>query len=650
MLGRDRIVELGGKWPQATSPTEATAQPPAGPSGLSNKFTVIRAERWTQADQAEAEAQLARCINIDCGSFAAFDKPHWRKFFSSLRKHFTVPSRRKLASSLLFNDFEAIKAQESEFRSSAKHFGVAIDGWTDIKGRSFAAVMLNYPLPLFHKSYNVTHEVEVEVALVSLLSDVRESVNLPREPPAEFLSLPAKERIQATRFFGLVTDSPSVMIAARGACLEKRIVEVAFGCAPHALNNLVSDVFKVYGGHVTECVSIVRAFKGKSSEKEARKVFGEKQKQFGSTKGLCFMTPTRWTSSAATLDALTANKVVIQNCLLDEALPSDAFADSTRASLTGEFWQTHEDILKITEAITAACVFVEADNSALSSHVAVFMWLSVTFMTCSLRKARHEDRKTLVMMVRRRLCGWELPSDRRSRIARSFHPCLALAFIIDPLHENLRDRAAKMFRSLRLGRHEWLEGAEAHGEHVNSVEDIGSMAMSCLQSDAARGDAAFGAELINSCTQLRQKAGPFRSGRVFDSIIATMHPLNAFTGSVEHEPISVIAKPLFTLPCASGGVERHFKSRSRVSRKERLRLGEEKADMQSRMSCNCLQLQRASSCLAGCRVSGLCKVLSASTDNAVEDENANVDDDDARTATEHDSDDAIETFAELSAL
>ena len=59
------------------------------------------------------------------------------------------------------------------------------------------------------------------------------------------------------------------------------------------------------------------------------------------------------------------------------------------------------------------------------------------------------------------------------------------------------------------------------------------------------GDPAFGAELVDSYNQLRRKVGQFRSDGVFSSVIADMHPLNAFTGGVDFEPISVIAKPLF---------------------------------------------------------------------------------------------------------
>ena len=86
------------------------------------------------------------------------------------------------------------------------------------------------------------------------------------------------------------------------------------------------------------------------------------------------------------------------------------------------------------------------------------------------------------------------------------------------------------------------------GEHEDSREDFGSLAIAYLRHDAARDDPGFGAELVTSYNQLRNKEGIFRPDGVFSSIICDMHPLNAFVGGVEFEPITVIAKAAFALP------------------------------------------------------------------------------------------------------
>ncbi|XXQ39674.1 BED-type domain-containing protein [Plasmodiophora brassicae] len=41
------------------------------------------------------------------------------------------------------------------------------------------------------------------------------------------------------------TDSPNVMRALRRKLLESDLFSFAYGCAPHALNNLVNDVIKL---------------------------------------------------------------------------------------------------------------------------------------------------------------------------------------------------------------------------------------------------------------------------------------------------------------------------------------------------------------------------------------------------------------------
>lgn len=136
-----------------------------------------------------------------------------------------------------------------------------------------------------------------------------------------------------------------------------------------------------------------------------------------------------------------------------------------------------------------------------------------------------------------------------------------------------------------------------------------------------------------------------------------MHPLNAFAGGVEFEAISEIARPLFSLSCSSGGAEGHFKARSRVSRKERLRLGEDKADAQSRISFNHKQLQRANSHLSKRRAGGMLDALSRSSDDSMEDSQEcqqpekNPDErEDAETVTDCDSDDALETLEALESM
>lgn len=125
------------------------------------------------------------------------------------------------------------------------------------------------------------------------------------------------------------------------------------------------------------------------------------------------------------LESLLINKSAIQNCLPDDRFPLETLAEAMRAKLTGDFWQTHEDLAIIAKAIAAACIFVEADSAALSSYAGVFLWLAVCFMTCSLKKFSSDDRRRLVSMLRRRLYGWHDPRDRQKRVTRSFHHCLA---------------------------------------------------------------------------------------------------------------------------------------------------------------------------------------------------------------------------------
>lgn len=81
--------------------------------------------------------------------------------------------------------------------------------------------------------------------------------------------------------------------------------------------------------------------------------------------------------------------------------------------------------------------------------------------------------------------------------------------MIDPFFDNLRLRASRIFGSLRLGRRDWLASAISEGEHEDSAEDIGSLAISYLRADAARGDPGLGAELQTIAISCEEKLGNF---------------------------------------------------------------------------------------------------------------------------------------------
>ena len=77
-----------------------------------------------------------------------------------------------------------------------------MDAWTDIKGRNFAAITLNYPLPIFHSSVDLSSVSEDEESVLGLLGGVRRSLGLEQEPDKSHLDLPAKQRISRTKLFG----------------------------------------------------------------------------------------------------------------------------------------------------------------------------------------------------------------------------------------------------------------------------------------------------------------------------------------------------------------------------------------------------------------------------------------------------------------
>lgn len=261
------------------------------------------------------------------------------------------------------------------------------------------------------------------------------------------------------------------------------------------------------------------------------------------SKCLSLSTPVRWPSSASFLGALEENKAAIQAALMDDRLPADIFSSDLRADLIGELWKEHQDAAEITKSITSACIliFAEADDAALSPFAAALFWLAIAFAKTGSKVMGDSDRKKLCKMLRRRLFGSQNPRDRRNRAVRSFHHCLALAFMLDPLFDNLRARGVREFGSIRLGRREWLTNAVADGGHEGSIEDIAALGILYIGNNAARSDPNFAAELLDACNQPHGKQGPLRASGALELTDLDMHPLNAFSGGVELEAASVIA-------------------------------------------------------------------------------------------------------------
>lgn len=86
------------------------------------------------------------------------ENEHFLKFISTLRPTFKVPSRYKIANSLLDYEYNLVKQITLKKIEKASCITVTSDGWTDVNGVGLINIIACTPEPIFYKAIDTECE------------------------------------------------------------------------------------------------------------------------------------------------------------------------------------------------------------------------------------------------------------------------------------------------------------------------------------------------------------------------------------------------------------------------------------------------------------------------------------------------------------
>ena len=120
-------------------------------SNKSNKSIPELFEEENRKNQ-EIEEKLARAIFSLNLAFNCVDNPEFRDFINFVAPNFKIPSRKKLSTTLLENEYQKALKKRKELLELSVGQSVVIDAWTNERNESIFDVMICTPEPVFLKT------------------------------------------------------------------------------------------------------------------------------------------------------------------------------------------------------------------------------------------------------------------------------------------------------------------------------------------------------------------------------------------------------------------------------------------------------------------------------------------------------------------
>ena len=318
---------------------------------------------------------------------------------------------------------------------------LGIDGATNVLSQSRSNVIAHTPLPFFieylradlqkESSENLSHKVadiidRLRTFIVSGDVEVLEEDSM-MSPPSLQLSF--------------VSDSCKSMRSLRHYLVEEmnRCV-FAYGCCPHALNNLCMDIYALpqFKASLKQSLFVSKSFK---SVGILRKIMESICKEkLNKVYTLVFFSTSRWSSinyMVCRLLLLKSVLISIPSAILHESEargidPSFKMPKELETIMNKDFWTTNVILKTVFDLICKCIGALEADQSTMSLAYAAFVAVRAHIQTCPGFTAN--DRAAIDAKF---LYRWD----------RIYSPTHALAFICDPLFCKFHSDITKSFGS-----------------------------------------------------------------------------------------------------------------------------------------------------------------------------------------------------------
>jgi len=524
--------------------------------------------RVDAAEKAILDDLLATAIFETASPFSLLDHKAFQKFLKRACPAYKIATPKEIGGKLLMSAYEGQMEKMRELVRDATAVTMMIDGATDINSRSSLNVVLCVPHPHFLETIHMKLVREQADKLYSKVIDVvartRTWVGTAHEAETKPLA-----------FLAFVSDSCNTMRSLR-TLLDAPSSGFAFtyGCAPHALNNLIKDICaspKV-SPTIKKAMVLTKALRHVGM---LRKSYEEVcAKTLNTILMPILFSATRWGGSVDMLQRLIKLRIVITT--LPNFIDNDDTIDYTiDANIVGiivdvTFWNALKALVVVMEPIVAALVYLEGDSPPLSSVFAAFLTLKVHFSTVAdaVWLALNWNPLEAKQFVLTRL------SYQYMRIESPVH---ALAFRCDPYFDLMRLRVEQRLTAgfVDVGQGKLLSVARAA---------IGHLLRDAMAEDV---DATL-VDFFMYC----DRAGTDAATNVFSRLPAAKPRLTWGQARVVLPRLSDLLVKVFQCPTSAAAGERNHKTSKSVLTRTRATMIASKVEMQTAVAYNAKQRDR----------------------------------------------------------
>ncbi|OQR85487.1 hypothetical protein ACHHYP_11771 [Achlya hypogyna] len=393
-------------------------------------------DNMTDKENAILNDMLATAIHSGGSQFTLVASAEWQAFLSRLRPGFKIPTPEAIGGQLLDDSYQRVQTATMAAVSKLHSLCITLDGTTLQTGKPILNIMLCGPHGFFVEHFTLDNARETAANLLHKVKSVKDMCNdyflaaqLNKTTTYGFLAAPE------TRLWSLCTDSPSVMVSLRRLAVADHTVSFAFGCAPHALNNMCLDWMKVPSikSTIASGVAIVTGVRRVHLLLAAFDTLCSQQLQQQLT--LVLFTKTRWSTCRAMLQRLLRVQHVLQFLPMYIRRPGSAAASSLPAALEATLldatlWGQFALVDALLAPVCAALTFLSGDEATHSSVYACFLAVAVAVKELTVEALEGmgiQNHDVLLAAV-------------IARFASIYSSSMALAFVTDPLFCGMRQR------------------------------------------------------------------------------------------------------------------------------------------------------------------------------------------------------------------
>ncbi|KAF1313750.1 hypothetical protein FI667_g17058, partial [Globisporangium splendens] len=322
--------------------------------------------------RAERHLAVARTIIATGVAFRVVEDKYFRAMFDDEND---VPSRFQVAGELLDQVYKSERESVLKGLGSTKSLCIVIDGWSSRQNESIINYILVNPFikPIIWKSF-ATGEASHDADYIA--DQILHVIN-------EIDALLGRKIVRA-----VVTDNAANMKSAWKKLEGSGRGLICNGCASHAMNLLMKDVFKLeyFSWVLDRAKSLTNFVKQRHALLDRFRSLQKSLKGPGDRRrALSMPVATRWYSCEACIRSVVDNRNAIAATFADEEFlrkyQRSGILLKEAKDIVGdaEFWQRASLVIKVVKPINECLATFEKDNCCISMINHLFNWLDDTF-------------------------------------------------------------------------------------------------------------------------------------------------------------------------------------------------------------------------------------------------------------------------------